>query len=98
MNPTSATPTMSAAAVADVRFGLRRAFSWARCPAAPDTARAGMPSTRSTGRARTGPSTNTPSDGRDRAESEHLQRSFTVAGDSGGRGDDASGGDCDAGD
>ena len=98
MNPTRATPIMSAAAVADVRLGLRRAFSWARCPAVPDTARAGMPSTRSTGRASTGPSTNTPSTVVTAPRASIWSARFTVAGDPRRRGEDASGGDCEAGD
>ena len=35
--PTRATPMISAEAVADVRFGLREAFSTARRPVMPDT-------------------------------------------------------------
>ena len=60
MRPTRATPIMRADAVADVRFGLRLAFSRARRPVVPETAWTGAPSTCMSGRAMTGPSTNTP--------------------------------------
>ena len=59
MKPTRATPIIRADAVAAVRRGLRRAFSIARWPVAPDTL-VGRPSTFMTGRAITGARTNTP--------------------------------------
>ena len=55
MRPTSATPIISAAAVADVRFGFRFAFSSARRPVMPFTLRIGQPSTALIGRAIVGP-------------------------------------------
>ena len=60
MNPTRATPIMRAAAVADVRLGLRMAFSRASVPDMPFRRGNGDPSTRLRGRARIGPSTATP--------------------------------------
>ena len=59
MKPTRATPIIRADAVAAVRRGLRRAFSVARWPVAPDTL-VGRPSTFMTGRAITGANTNIP--------------------------------------
>ena len=50
MNVTSAMPIISAAAVAAVRPGLRWAFRSAILPAAPPMRRAGMPTTRASGR------------------------------------------------
>ncbi len=60
MSPTSATPIMSAAAVADVRFGLRIAFSRAITPVTPLNFWIGMPSAPLIGAAIIGPSTATP--------------------------------------
>ena len=60
MSPTSATPIISAAAVADVRFGFRFAFSSASSPVMPFRPRIGQPSTALTGRAMSGPSNATP--------------------------------------
>jgi hypothetical protein len=60
MKPTRATPIMRAEAVADVRFGLRLAFSRARRPVVPETAWIGAPSRCMRGPAITGPSTKTP--------------------------------------
>ena len=57
---TRATPTMSAPPVRAVRLGLRSAFSRASDPVMPDTADTGAPRTPTTGRAMTGPRTNTP--------------------------------------
>ncbi len=52
--PTSATPIISADAVAAVRRGLRMAFSRASCPRAPVSRGSTSPRTRTTGRASTG--------------------------------------------
>ncbi len=60
MSPTSATPIMSAAAVADVRFGLRIAFSRAITPVTPLNFWIGMPSAPLIGAAIIGPRTATP--------------------------------------
>ncbi len=60
MSATSATPIISAAAVADVRFGFRFAFSSASRPVMPFILRIGRPSTALIGRAMIGPSTATP--------------------------------------
>ena len=60
MRPTSATPIISAAAVADVRFGFRFAFSSASSPVMPFILRIGHPSTALIGRAMVGPSTAMP--------------------------------------
>ena len=60
MSPTSATPIMSAAAVADVRLGLRIAFSRAIEPVMPLICWIGMPSTELIGAAMIGPRTATP--------------------------------------
>src|SRR5688572_7806863 len=54
MKPTRATPIMRAEAVADVRLGLRLAFSRARRPVVPETAWMGAPSRCMSGRAITG--------------------------------------------
>ena len=45
MSETSATPIINAAAVADVRFGFRLAFSSAKCPVTPRNRSIGHPST-----------------------------------------------------
>ncbi len=58
-NTISPTPIMRAEAVAEVRLGLRMAFSRARRPVTPNAA-SGVPSTRLTGPAKLGPSTATP--------------------------------------
>ena len=60
MRPTSATPIMSAAAVADVRFGLRFAFSRAIAPVMPLIFSMGMPSAPLSGEAIIGPRMATP--------------------------------------
>ena len=60
MKPTRATPIINAAAVADVRFGLRIAFCLASVPDMPFKRGSGAPITRLIGRARMGPNTATP--------------------------------------
>ncbi len=55
--PTRASPTISAAAVAPVRRGLRRALRWLIRPTAPNRAGKAPPSTRITGRTSSGPAT-----------------------------------------
>ena len=60
MKPTSATPIMSADAVAAVRRGLRIAFSRASVPVMPRTLGSGAPMNRLIGRASTGPRTKMP--------------------------------------
>ena len=60
MNTTRPTPIIRADAVADVRLGLRVAFSRAMVPVMPRRRGSGAPSRRLTGRAPTGPSTPTP--------------------------------------
>ena len=60
MKPTRATPIINAAAVDDVRFGLRIAFCRANVPLTPFRRGNGAPSTWLIGRARMGPSTETP--------------------------------------
>ena len=60
MNPTSPTPIISAAAVAEVRLGLRMAFSRASRPEMPRTRGSGQARAPASGRATTGPSTATP--------------------------------------
>jgi hypothetical protein len=60
MKPTRLTPIVSAAAVDDVRFGLRMAFSRARLPGMPRRRAMGQPSSELTGRATTGPMTAPP--------------------------------------
>ena len=57
---TRASPIISAAAVEDVRRGLRRAFSWLIRPTVPPSAANGAPITLSTGRLINGLSTATP--------------------------------------
>src|SRR6266480_1155175 len=57
---TTPTPTMSAAAVPEVRRGFRMAFSRASEPVTPRSHRNGAPMTRLSGRATTGPNTTTP--------------------------------------
>ena len=59
MNPTSATPIISDDAVRAVRFGLRKALRVASSPLSPRI-RSGRPNTDATGRASTGPRTDTP--------------------------------------
>ena len=59
MNPTRATPIISADAVAAVRLGLRRAFCRAYLPVTPNS-RVGTPSSPTAGPTSTGPSVNTP--------------------------------------
>src|SRR5690242_13910117 len=53
--PTSARPTISAAAVAPVRRGLRSALRWLIRPTGPNRAGKAPPRTRITGRTRSGP-------------------------------------------
>ena len=60
MPATSATPTMSAAAVRAVRLGLRIEFSRASVPVTPWSLGSGAPRNRATGRAMSGPSTKMP--------------------------------------
>ncbi|CAM5698954.1 hypothetical protein SGRIM128S_05480 [Streptomyces griseomycini] len=55
MPPTRASPTISAAAVAPVRRGLRRALRWLIRPTGPNSAGKAAPSTRITGRTSSGP-------------------------------------------
>lgn len=57
MPPTRASPTISAAAVAPVRRGLRRALRWLIRPTGPNSAGNAAPSTRITGRTSSGPAT-----------------------------------------
>src|ERR671910_2922592 len=59
MNPTRPTPIIRAEAVRAVRFGFRIALRVASSPLSPRI-RSGMPNTLATGRASTGPSTDTP--------------------------------------
>jgi hypothetical protein len=60
MRPTSPTPIMRAAAVAEVRFGLRIAFSRASVPVMPLTFWMGMPNAPLIGPAMIGPRSATP--------------------------------------
>ena len=60
MNDTRPTPIMSAVAVAAVRFGLRMAFSRARCPAMPRARGSGQPIKRLIGSDTVRPRTDTP--------------------------------------
>ena len=59
MNPTRATPIISAAAVLAVRFGVRIAFSRPNVPLTPPNRAIGAPMIRAAGRASTGASTAT---------------------------------------
>ena len=59
MNPTRATPIISADAVAAVRLGLRRALFRAYLPVTPNS-RVGTPSSPTAGPTSTGPRVNTP--------------------------------------
>ena len=77
ISETRATPIISADAVADVRRGLRIAFSRASVPAMPRTRGSGAPTTRVNRRAMTGPSNVTP---RNTSERTETDRSDATAG------------------
>ena len=77
MNPTRATPIISAAAVVAVRLGLRIAFSLARLPGTPRNRGNGAPITRLIGRAIVGPSTRDADEDGRRTESEQRHSGAT---------------------